>query len=230
MSGEVVVQADDLARTFGHGVAAIVAVHGITCTIRTGDRIALSGASGSGKTTLLHLLAGLDTPTAGTITWPAIGDRDHLRPGPIAVVFQGESLVPPLDVLENVALPLLLADVDRETARSEAARALARLDLESLARKLPEDLSGGQSQRVAVARVLAGRPRLILADEPTGQLDHRNGAVVIDALITTADEVGAALVVNTHDPVVAGRFPQRWIMHNGRLTVAAARVIERANS
>jgi ABC-type lipoprotein export system ATPase subunit len=229
MSGEVVVRADDLARTFGHGLAAVVAVHGVTCTIRTGDRIALSGASGSGKTTLLHLLAGLDGPTAGTIAWPAIGDRSHLRPGPIAVVFQGESLLPPLDVLENVALPLLLAGVDRETARGEATRALARLDLESLARKLPEELSGGQSQRVAVARVLAGRPRLILADEPTGQLDHRNGAAVIDALITTADEVGAALVVNTHDPVVAERFPQRWTMHDGRLTVAT-RVVESANS
>jgi ABC-type lipoprotein export system ATPase subunit len=169
----------------------------------------------------MHLLAGLDVPTAGTITWPAIGDRAALRPGPIAVVFQAPSLMPPLDVVENVALPLQLAGVDRVTALQSAELALRRLDLESLASSLPEELSGGQAQRVAVARVLVGRPRLILADEPTGQLDHASGAMVIDALITTADEIGAALVVNTHDALVAQRFPQRWTMHDGRLTITS---------
>jgi ABC-type lipoprotein export system ATPase subunit len=98
--------------------------------------------------------------------------------------------------------------------------------LDTLARKLPEELSGGQAQRVAVARVLAGRPQLILADEPTGQLDHANAALVIDALVTAATEIGAALIVNTHDPLVAGRFGTRWRIHDGRLdttTVAGTR-------
>lgn len=224
-STDTVVRVDNVARTFGTGTTAVVAIHGITCTINAGDRIVLSGASGSGKTTLLHLLAGLDTPTTGTISWPAIGERTQLRPGPIAVVFQAISLLPALDVGENVALPLLLMGVDRNAARSSADVALERLGLSSLASKLPEELSGGQAQRVAVARVLAGHPQLILADEPTGQLDHDSGVAVIDALVSTADEIGAALVVNTHDPDIAARFAQRWTMHDGRLTMTSTPVV-----
>ena len=217
-----VVRAVDVARTFGSGQNSIVAVHGVSCEVRAGALIALTGPSGSGKTTLLHLLAGLDTPTTGMVSWPVIGTRDQLRPGPIAIVFQAPSLLPPLDVVENVALPLLLQGIDRDAARTTAMNALRRLDLEPIAAKLPEELSGGQAQRVAVARVLAGRPRLILADEPTGQLDHISGAAVIDALIATATEIGAALIVNTHDVAVADRLDLRWSMSNGRLNTRAA--------
>ena len=218
---DVIVRAADVARTFGSGPSAVVAVHGVSCEVHAGDLIALTGPSGSGKTTLLHLLAGLDIPTTGTLEWPAIGAHSDLRPGPIVIVFQAPSLIPPLDVIENVALPLLLQGIDRSTARQRALEALRRLDMESLAGKLPEELSGGQAQRVAVARVLAGQPRLILADEPTGQLDHTSGAVVIDALIATATEIGAALIVNTHDASVACRFDRRWTMTNGRLSAKA---------
>lgn len=219
---EVLVRAIDVARTFGSGPTAVVAVYGVHCAVRAGDLIALTGPSGSGKTTLLHLLAGLDVPTTGTLDWPAIGARTHLRPGPIAIVFQAPSLLPALDAIENVALPVLLQGIDRDTARGRAVDALHRLDLESIAGKLPEELSGGQAQRVAVARVLAGRPQLILADEPTGQLDHTSGAVVIDALIAAATETGAALIVNTHDSAVADRFDHRWSMSNGRLIAKAS--------
>lgn len=218
---DVLVRAAGAARTFGSGAAAVVAVHGATCEIPPGARLALTGPSGSGKSTLLHLLAGLDEPTAGTITWPALGARHQLRPGPVGVVFQGPSLLPPLDVVENVALPLLLAGRPEAEAGAAAHEALARLGLEELAGKLPEELSGGQAQRVAVARVLAGRPRLILADEPTGQLDHRNGAVVIDALLEAAAALGAALIVATHDLLVADRFADRWYMADGRLITPA---------
>jgi len=171
---------------------------------------------------LLHLLAGLDTPTAGTISWPALGARNELRPGPVGIVFQGPSLLPPLDVTENVALPLLLAGVDRDAATAGARDALARLGLDDLGAKLPEELSGGQAQRVAVARVLAGAPRLILADEPTGQLDHVAGAQVIDVLIEAATALGAALVISTHDAELAARMAERWQMSDGRLHVNAA--------
>jgi putative ABC transport system ATP-binding protein len=212
-----VVRAADVARTFGSGRQAVVAVHGASCEVREGDLIALTGASGSGKTTLLHLLAGLDTPTTGTIEWPAIGARDQLRPGPIAVMFQAPSLMPPLDVLENVELPLLLQGIDRDAARDRSMDALRRLGLDDVASKLPEELSGGQSQRVAAARVLAQRSRLILADEPTGQLDHVNGTTVIDALISTARELDAGLIVNTHDAAIAARFDIHWSMNAGRL-------------
>lgn len=223
MNAETVVRAVNVARTFGAGPNAVVAVHGVDCEVGAGERIALMGPSGSGKTTLMHLLAGLDTPTVGTVDWPAIGSRKLLRPGPIAIVFQAPSLLPPLDVLENVTLPLLLQGIDRHTARQMAFAALEQLGLDLLAGKLPEELSGGQAQRVAVARVLAGRPRLILADEPTGQLDHTNGAAVIDALVTAAVEIGAALIVNTHDNTVADRLDRHWSMSDGRLTTNAAR-------
>ena len=219
---DAVVLATDVARTFGSGPSAVVAVHGASCLVRAGDLIALSGPSGSGKTTLLHLLAGLDSPTAGTIEWPAIGSHRELRPGPIAIVFQAPSLLAPLDVLENVSLPLLLQGIDRDTARETAIGALRQLDLESLSAKLPEELSGGQAQRVAVARVLAGQPRLILADEPTGQLDHTSGAVVVDALIAASTATGAALIVNTHDAAVADRLELLWSMTDGRLITKAA--------
>jgi len=220
MTGTALARATQVARTFGTGPAAIVAVHDINCSIHPGERIALMGPSGSGKTTLVHLLAGLDRPTTGTVDWPSIGTIDQLRPGPVAVVFQAPSLLPPLDVVENVVLPLLLAGTDRHTADADARRALTRLDLDGLADKLPEELSGGQAQRVAIARVLAGRPQLILADEPTGQLDHRSGAAVIDALVAAAHHTGAALVVNTHDPAIAERLDIRWSMTNGTLTIS----------
>jgi ABC-type lipoprotein export system ATPase subunit len=219
---DVLVRCEGLARTFGTGAAAVVALHGATCEIRAGQRIALTGPSGSGKSTLLHLLAGLDQPTTGTITWPALGGRDGLRPGPVAVVFQGPSLLPPLDVIENVALPLVLAGWTDRDAQQRSRHALDLVGVGDLAAKLPEELSGGQAQRVAVARALAGKPRLILADEPTGQLDHANGAVVVDALLAAATEIDAALVLNTHDPLVADRLPEHWHMADGRLTFDAA--------
>ena len=221
MNPDLVVRAVDVARTFGTGPTAVVAVHGVGCEVKAGDLVALMGPSGSGKTTLMHLLAGLDTPTVGTVDWPAIGTVGQLRPGPIAIVFQAPSLLPSLDVLENVTLPLLLQGLDRRTAPTTALAALRQLGLEPLAGKLPEELSGGQAQRVAVARVLAGRPRLILADEPTGQLDHTNGTAVIDALITAAREIGAALIVNTHDHTVADRLDLHWSMNSGQLTTKA---------
>ncbi len=221
MNPDLIIRAKNVARTFGTGLAAIVAVHDVTCDVHAGQQIALTGPSGSGKTTLLHLFAGLDTPTTGTVEWPALGGIRELRPGPVAVVFQAPSLLPALDVVENVALPLLLQGSNRIAARSAAMAALERLGLGNLASKLPEELSGGQAQRVAIARVLAGQPRLILADEPTGQLDHLNGSHVIDALIAAATELGAALIINTHDHNVADRLPIRWSMTSGRLTQKA---------
>ncbi len=211
------VRCEDVSHTFGAGPGSVVAVHGVTCEVRPGEHVAVTGPSGSGKSTLLHLLAGLDEPTAGSVTWPALGGRARLRPGPVGVVFQGESLIDALDVGENVALPLLLAGMAEAEAAAAAGRALRRLGLAGLAGRLPEELSGGQAQRVAVARVLAGRPRLILADEPTGRLDHATGAGVIDALTGAAAASGAALVLSTHDDAVADRLPRRWWMADGAL-------------
>jgi putative ABC transport system ATP-binding protein len=211
-----------LARTFGEGVSAVVAVHGVTCSVCPGDQIALSGPSGSGKSTLLHLMAGLEVPTSGSLSWPALGGHPLAHPGRIGVVFQGPSLLPALDVTENVSLPLLLSDTPEADAARSSLKALQRLDIADLARKLPEELSGGQAQRVAVARVLAARPKLILADEPTGQLDHHAASLVMDVLLQASAELGAALVVSTHDPLVADRLPERWTMRDGRMTTTSA--------
>jgi ABC-type lipoprotein export system ATPase subunit len=222
--GAPLVRCRGAARTYGTGAAATVALQATDCEVAPAARIAIVGPSGSGKSTLLHLMAGLDEPTVGSVEWPAIGARDALRPGPIAVVFQGPSLLPPLTVEENVALPLLLAGVADSEARRPAGRALARVDLLDVRAKLPEEISGGQTQRAAVARALAGAPLLILADEPTGQLDHVSGAAVIEALVAAADHCGAALVVSTHDPEVAARLPERWEMQGGRLSTPSPAV------
>lgn len=222
-SDPALVRCADLARTFGTGAAAVVAVHGASAAVLPGMRVALTGPSGSGKSTLLHLMAGLDTPTAGELSWPALGGPPALRPGTVGIVFQGPSLVPALDVSENVTLPLLLAGRSQDDAAETAALALERMGIGGLAGKLPEELSGGQAQRVAVARVLACRPRLILADEPTGQLDAAAASRVVSALLAavedveSADGTAAALVVATHDPAVAARLEQRWQLRDGRL-------------
>jgi ABC-type lipoprotein export system ATPase subunit len=217
MTADALVVCEGAGRTYGSGVAATVALQPADCLVPPGARIGVIGPSGSGKSTLLHLMAGLEQPTTGSVRWPAIGAVDALRPGPIAVVFQGPSLLPPLTVEENVALPLVLAGTRDEAAHAAARTALELVHVTDLRDKLPEEISGGQAQRVAVARALAGTPQLILADEPTGQLDGASGAAVVDVLLAAADHAGAALVLSTHDPAVAGRLPVVWEMHDGRL-------------
>jgi predicted ABC-type transport system involved in lysophospholipase L1 biosynthesis ATPase subunit len=220
-ASEPLVRCKGTARTYGSGPSATVALQPTECEIWDGARVALVGESGSGKSTLVHLMAGLDDPTVGEVSWPAIGDRAALRPGPVAIVFQGPSLLPPLNVLENVGLPLALADHPQSEIRERAMAALSRLGLGDLGEKLPEEISGGQAQRVAVARAVVGEPRLILADEPTGQLDHEIGAVVIDELLGAAKRCGAALVVATHDTEIADRLSETWRLRSGRLEKGA---------
>jgi len=165
---------------------------------------------------MLHLVAGLDEPTAGGIEWPALGSSDRLRPGPVAVAFQGPSLLPPLTVLENVELPLLLLDVGEDEARDRAGELLVRFGLADVADKLPEEISGGQSQRAGLARALVVRPRLLLADEPTGQQDGETGLAMVTALLSSAGS-GTALLVATHDHRVAGLLDVWWSMRDGVL-------------
>jgi putative ABC transport system ATP-binding protein len=221
----------DLSRTYGTGQGSVVALHGASCRIQPGDRIAITGPSGSGKSTLVHLIAGLEQPTTGELSWPGLGGDPRLRRDLVGVVFQAPSLLDPLDVIENVELPLLLSAASahrlsgsrpvapgQPDTRERALAALGALKLADLAAKLPEELSGGQAQRVAVARVLAGEPRLVLADEPTGQLDRANATIVIDALLATAAITNAGLVVATHDGRVASRLARRWTMTDGRLS------------
>jgi ABC-type lipoprotein export system ATPase subunit len=216
INDDALVICDDVSRVFGTGPGAVVAVHGTSCVIDADSRVAVIGSSGSGKSTLLHLLAGLEQPTVGSVTWPGLLPEPE-RAFQIGVVFQSPSLVPALTVAENTALPLVLGGTPDEESQTRAAEALAAVGMDDLAGKLPEELSGGQGQRVAVARVLAQRPRLVLADEPTGQLDRATGQHLIGVLLATASQIGAALVVSTHDRAVADHLDTHWYMYEGRL-------------
>jgi ABC-type lipoprotein export system ATPase subunit len=182
------------------------------------DRItAVVGPSGSGKSTLLHLLAGLDEPTSGTVRWPGLGERATLRPSKVSFVFQTESLLAPLTVLENIEVPRLLIGSNADETRNDASEILGALDLSELADKLPEEISGGQAQRAAVARSLITRPALILADEPTGQLDHHTAKHLLSLLLRRIKGTDTALVIATHDPFVASRMETQWTMDHGVL-------------
>lgn len=190
------------------------ALVGADLEVRAGARVALTGRSGSGKSTLLHVLAGLVRPERGTVEWSETVNPMQSA-GRTAVVFQAPSLLLPLTVVENVELPLLIGDGSPEQARATAMEALETLGLAFLADRLPEELSGGQAQRVAVARVLATAPSLILADEPTGQLDSATADAVVDSLLASAAAHAAALVVATHDPRVWRRLAQRHEIVDG---------------
>lgn len=217
---DIVVETLGLSRSFDRGGKIVEALAPTTCRVRAGEKVALVGPSGSGKSTLLHLMAGLDLPTTGEIRWPVLGTRETLRPGKVAIVFQSPSLMPPLNVLENVELPLVLAGSGAD-ARTAALEALDWVGLEGLAEKLPEELSGGQSQRVALARAMATRPQLLLADEPTGQLDRATGQGLVDCLLEWLGDTGATLVLATHDPSVADRMERVWTMDHGHLCASS---------
>ncbi|MDL2409183.1 ABC transporter ATP-binding protein [Rhizobium calliandrae] len=218
MMGDPLAETHGLCRSFADGNRARLPVlFDINCHIDASDRIALVGVSGSGKTTLLHILGGLDVPTTGAIAWPALGQRETLRPAKVAFVFQRPSLFPALSVAQNVALPVLLLE-GRDNAEVAALDLLDQFGLLDLAAKLPEEISGGQAQCVAMARALITKPRLILADEPTGQLDSAGAHHLLDIALYLVGESGAAFVLATHDEAVAARLDIRWSLDAGRLS------------
>lgn len=213
---DILVEGKEVTRRFRQGDVDVYALRPTSFVIRAGDRIALTGPSGSGKSTLLHLIADLDDPTDGSLVWPALGLHGSLRPKHIGMVFQAPSLIPTLSAVENVEMPLRLAGIDG-SAREAAMQALEAVGLSSVADKLPDELSGGQAQRVALARAIASKPRLVLADEPTGQLDHPTAHQAIGTLLASMAGTQAALVVATHDPLVAERMDVTWLMDHGQL-------------
>ncbi|HSV65045.1 MAG TPA: ATP-binding cassette domain-containing protein [Mycobacteriales bacterium] len=214
-----VVRCEQVSVRFG----ARTVLDAVCCAVDPGQRVAVMGPSGSGKTTLLHVLAGLQPATGGAVRWPTLGSPAGWAPGTVMVSFQAPSLVASLDAAENVALPLVLAGVPDREARQRALAELAGLDLAGLAAQLPEELSGGQAQRVSLARALAARPVLLLADEPTGQLDGTTGMALVRMLVERAHAAGSALVVATHDPQVQDLLDTRWSISDGRLDAAARR-------
>jgi len=218
-----VLRLDRLTRTFREGDATRTVLDGVTARLDPGTFAALYGRSGSGKSTLLNLIAGLDTPTAGHVwlgdtdlTTLSERDRTLVRRNRMGFVFQSFNLIPTLTVRENVRLPL---DLARQTDEADV-RADALLDAVGLSGRgdaFPDRLSGGEQQRVAVARALANRPELVLADEPTGNLDEVNADRVLDLLAGLAKDEGRTLLVVTHDPGIARRADTVLHLVDGRL-------------
>jgi ABC-type lipoprotein export system ATPase subunit len=218
---QVLVKAERITRRFGSGEREVVALQATTFAVHPGDRIALLGPSGSGKSTLLNLIAGLDDPTAGRILWPGIGSRDSLRPLAVGMIHQFTALIPTLTVAENVRLPLQLGH--RVGQQDKVKQAIAAVGLQQFANQLPDELSGGQAPRAGIARVLAHRPTLLLADEPTGQLDQATGQAMLSTIVDDARQHGTTLMIATHDPAIAERLESVWQMDHGRLITQTSR-------
>ncbi|MEU8663013.1 ABC transporter ATP-binding protein [Actinoplanes philippinensis] len=225
MSSLPLLVADEVSKSFG----VTPALRGASLQVFPGEVLALTGPSGSGKSTLLHCLSGILAPDEGRITYDgrdlgAMGDRERsaLRRGAFGFVFQFGQLVPELTCLENVALPLRLAGVRRRAAERAAGELLARLEVTDVAGKRPGQASGGQGQRVAVARALITTPRVIFADEPTGALDSRNGDQVIRLLVAAARERGSAVVLVTHEERIAACADRVVAFHDGAAVTTAA--------
>jgi putative ABC transport system ATP-binding protein len=209
----------DLTKTFGRTPALISA----NLSVRPGEVVAVMGPSGSGKSTLLHCLAGIVRPDSGQVMYGgtdigAMSDsrRSALRREDFGFVFQFGQLVPELTCLENVALPLRLAGVRRSAAEHAARGWLGRLEVEDVAGHRPGDVSGGQGQRVAVARSLVAEPKVVFADEPTGALDSLNGERVMTLLVTAARQSRTAVVLVTHEPRVAAYSDREVVVRDGR--------------
>ncbi len=217
------IRLDGISRTFLVGDQAVYALSDITEHVRAGEYIALMGPSGSGKSTLLNVLGCLDRPTAGTyrLDGEDVGALDdaaltEIRRHKVGFVFQAYHLVPRLDAAGNVELPLIFDGVARSERRRRCAEALAAVGLSDRARHRPHQLSGGQRQRVAIARATILGPRLLLADEPTGNLDSAAGDQVLGVL-KNLNEKGITLVVVTHDPHVARQADRILVLHDGRI-------------
>jgi ABC-type lipoprotein export system ATPase subunit len=221
---EVLLEAVELTRTYHDGRQLRRSLDGVSLAIALGEVVAVVGPSGSGKTTLLHLLAGLDKPDEGWVSvigvdWTTLeGDaRATFRRKKIGFIPQGYALLPQATAAENVEVPLLLDGVDQGSRVKRVAEALERVGMTAHRAKIPDQLSGGEQQRVAVARAVINQPALILADEPTASLDSVTATTVVDILLSCASEAGAGILLATHDPAVADRTDRIVMLHSGRL-------------
>ena len=225
LDAEPLVSVRDVSRTFGHGSAAVHAVRQASFTIKRGDLTALVGRSGSGKTTLLNIVGGLDAPSSGEVlirgrdvTAMGARERTELRRQTIAFIFQSFGLIPMLTAAENVGVPLRIAGTARNVREDRVRLMLSVVGLDGHAQQRPNELSGGQQQRVAIARALAGQPDLLIADEPTGQLDSETGRQIMRLLRTVVRSEGITALVATHDAALLELADQVLAIEDGRLS------------
>jgi len=223
--GVVAIRSEELCRHYRMGESVIRAVDGVSLEVHSGEFVALLGSSGSGKSSMLNLIAGLDRPTSGSVV---VQERDlaklsrqelaKYRLHVVGMVFQSFNLIPSMTVTENVELPLRFAEVDRAGRVSLAHEALERVGLRARMNHRPSELSGGEQQRAALARALINRPQLLLADEPTGNLDSQTGTEIMDMVRDINRELGMTVVMVTHERALAERYAQRMVfLADGKL-------------
>lgn len=223
---EPILRTNDLHKSYDLGRRLIEVLHGVNLEIGEGEFISLQGASGTGKSTLLHLLGGLDDPTSGEVfasgqSLSAMSSTRlaNWRNGEVGFVFQSYHLLPEFDALENVLLPARMAHANRAESQNRAESLLERVGLAKRMHHLPAELSGGEQQRVALARALINQPQLLLADEPTGNLDSKTGGEVLDLLCELQSEANLTMIITTHDDKVANRAHQTVQLVDGLIAI-----------
>jgi putative ABC transport system ATP-binding protein len=232
-----VVKAIDLVKDYSLNGITVNALRGVSLSFEAGEFAAVAGPSGSGKSTFLHLVGCLDTPTAGSISIDGTDvaslsrkDLALLRRRSIGFIFQAYNLIPVLTALENVSLPLTLLGVDREETRGRAERALADVGLGDMGKRKPKEMSGGQQQRVAIARALVKRPALILADEPTANLDSKTGQEILELMLDLNRTAGTTFIFSTHDKMVMEYARRLVLLKDGRVDSETVREAEGAEA